>query len=143
MNNGLPLQNALLAAASAINASGGVAFYLDMRAGPTDGCGGHPGIAGTAAMYKAAVPQIATAMSWTWDLTLGFIAEGNDIIPPIANLSLGLAQSKCLETPGCAAITFSDTSPNPKQISLTYFKNISGTTFGTNWYTYTNLAIPK
>ena len=141
MNNGLPLQNALLAAATAINASGGVAFYLDMRAGPTDGCGGHPGVQGHQAMFKAAVPIISSSMNWQFDLVPGFIAEGNDVIAPIANLSLSNAQNKCLNTPGCAAITFSAESANPQLISLTYFKNVTGTQPGTSWFSYVNLGV--
>ena len=65
MNNGLQLQNALLAAATAINNTGGSAFYLDLRVGPTDGCGGHPGTLGHAAMFAAAKPVIGSVMGWT------------------------------------------------------------------------------
>jgi hypothetical protein len=64
MNNGPELQNALLAAATAINNTGGSAFYLDLRAGPKDGCGGHPGTLGHAAMFNASKPVISSVMSW-------------------------------------------------------------------------------
>ena len=66
MDNGQPLYNALMVAATAINASGGNAHYLDMRAGPTDGCGGHPGTLGHAAMAAAAKPVISQVMGWSY-----------------------------------------------------------------------------
>lgn len=65
MNNGERLHDNLLAVGRAINASGGAAFYVDMRVGPTDGCNGHPGILGNAAMAAAAQPVIASVMGWT------------------------------------------------------------------------------
>lgn len=64
MNNGAPLHDALIAAATAFNASGGRAFYVDMRVSPVDGCGGHPGTLGHAAMAAAAFPVIGSAMGW-------------------------------------------------------------------------------
>lgn len=65
MNDSPKLFNALMAAATAINASGGNAHYLDMRVQPVDGCGGHPGTLGHAAMAAAAEPVIAQVMGWT------------------------------------------------------------------------------
>ena len=64
MNNGENLRSALLAAASAINNTGGSAHYLDLRVGTTEGCGGHPGTVGHAAMFAAAQPVIQSVMGW-------------------------------------------------------------------------------
>ena len=40
------LQNLLFTVISEVNAAGGNAHYLDLRVGPVDGCGGHPGVEG-------------------------------------------------------------------------------------------------
>ena len=48
----------------AINAAGGNATYLDLKGPVDDGCGGHPGQAGHAAMAAMAIPQIERAMGW-------------------------------------------------------------------------------
>jgi len=64
MDRGPALANALAAAVAAINSAGGNATYLDLNVGPNDGCGGHPGAAGHAAMAAAAVPAIARVMGW-------------------------------------------------------------------------------
>lgn len=67
-----PFENLKLGAAlnvsiAAINAAGGNAVYLDIIT-PTsaahDGCGGHPGLRGHAAMADRAIPQIASKMGW-------------------------------------------------------------------------------
>lgn len=64
INNGAPLHDALIAAATNFNASGGRAFYVDMRVPPIDGCSGHPSTLGHAAMAAAAYPVIGSAMGW-------------------------------------------------------------------------------
>ena len=97
MNNGAPLHDALQVAAAAINAAGGNATYLDMRAGPTDGCGNHPGVLGHAAMAKAAKPVIAAVMGWSWSYAAGFVPAGSDAAPPATNISLAAAQAGCRE----------------------------------------------
>ena len=101
MNNGKPLHDAIQVAVAGINARGGAATYLDLRAGPTDGCGNHPGVLGHAAMYRASLATIAAATGWVWDYSAGFIAAGNDVVPPLTNVSLADAQSQCLSLPSC------------------------------------------
>jgi lysophospholipase L1-like esterase len=64
MNRAPALQAALAAAIAGINGAGGNATFLDLRVGPNDGCGGHPGVAGHAAMAAAAAPVIARVMGW-------------------------------------------------------------------------------
>lgn len=58
------LGKALNASIVGINAAGGNAIYLDLRGPVIDGCGGHPGTRGHAAMANLAIPQIAKAMQW-------------------------------------------------------------------------------
>ena len=140
MNNGAPLHDALQVAASAINAAGGSATYLDMRAGPTDGCGGHPGVLGHAAMAAAAKPTIAAVMGWAWTYLAGFVPAGNDVAPPDSNVTLATAQARCLSLPACVAITFADASPDPANIDLVYYKNVSGVSPEAGWNSYVSLA---
>ena len=142
MNNGAPLHDALQAAAAAINAAGGNAVYLDMRAGPTDGCGNHPGVLGHAAMAAAAKPVIAQAMGWTWTYAAGFVPAGSDAAPPATNVSLADAQVACLAIPTCAAITFAGAVPDPAPalIPLVYYKNSSGVVAAAGWQSYVALA---
>jgi len=65
MNNGNDLHDALQAAATAINAAGGNAVYVDMRVpNGTEGCVGHPGKFGHAQMAAMAEPIIASTMGW-------------------------------------------------------------------------------
>ena len=40
------------------------AIDLDLRGPPTDGCGGHPGVAGHAGRAALAIPAIGAAMGW-------------------------------------------------------------------------------
>ena len=142
MNNGEPLHDALLAAAAAINAAGGNATYLDIRFGPTDGCGGHPGVLGHAAMAKAAKPVIAQVMGWSWSYAAGFIPAGSDAAPPATNISLAAAQAGCLALPSCVAITFAGAAPDPAPalIPLVYYKNVSGVAPAEGWQSYLALA---
>ena len=140
MNNGLPLQSALQAAAAAIIAAGGNATYLDMRAGPTDGCGNHPGVLGHAAMAAAAKPVIAAVMSWQWSYAAGFVPAGNDAAPPDVNVTLPAAQARCLALPSCVAVTFAAASPNPPVIPLAYYKNVSGVAPSDGWNSYVAIA---
>ena len=55
---------ATTAAVASARAAGLSVFAIDMSAAPTDGCAGHPGVAGHAAMARAAQPVIAQAMGW-------------------------------------------------------------------------------
>ena len=46
---------------------GGNAVFLDLRTGAADshdGCGGHPGQRGHAAMAAKGIPQIGSKMGW-------------------------------------------------------------------------------
>jgi lysophospholipase L1-like esterase len=142
INNGTPLQNALQVAAAAINAAGGNATYLDLRVGPIDGCGGHPGVLGHAAMANAAKPTIAATMGWAWTYAAGYIPTGDDAAPPAANLTLAAAKAGCLALPACVAITFAGVTPDPAPavIPLIYFKTVSGVAPDDGWQSYVSLA---
>lgn len=59
------LHDTLQLIASDITTAGGNASFLDMRGPVFDGCGGHPGVGGHAAMAQLAIPQIARVMGWT------------------------------------------------------------------------------
>lgn len=58
------LHSLLFTVISEINAAGGNAHYLDLRVGPVDGCGGHPGVEGNQAMFENAKSQIQAVMGW-------------------------------------------------------------------------------
>ena len=64
MNCAEELRIALSESILAINAAGGNAIYLNLCGPPNDGCGGHPGQQGHAAMAAMAIPAIAKEMGW-------------------------------------------------------------------------------
>lgn len=56
---------AVRAAVAAVNAAGGAATYLDLgHESPADGCFGHPGPRGHAAMAALAAPVLANVLGW-------------------------------------------------------------------------------
>ena len=141
MNNGEPLHDALAVAAAAINAAGGNATYLDLRVGPTDGCGNHPGTLGHAAMFEASKATIASVMGWRWTLVPGFVPDGNDCMPPQHGITLGAAQSLCAATPDCRALTFaSNVSAPTGNIDTVYLKNVSGVSGADGWFSYVDMS---
>jgi len=141
MNDGAPLHDALQVAAAAVNAAGGNAHYLDLRTGPTDGCGNHPGVLGHAAMFAASKATIASVMGWSWRYGAGFLAAGNDAAPPLTSTTLADAEAACLGLDACVGVTFAGDDPSPAgPIPLVYLKNASGLSPAAGWQTYLALA---
>jgi hypothetical protein len=141
MNNGAALFGALQVVVAAVNAAGGNAHYLDLRAGPTDGCGGHPGVLGHAAMFAASKASIANATGWSWRYGAGFIEAGNDAAPPMTNTTLADAEAACLGIATCVGVTFAGNVPIPAgAIPLVYLKNVSGVSPAVGWQSYLALA---
>jgi len=64
MNCSPKLKESLDMVISRLTARGNVAVYLDVCGPPNDGCGGHPGVLGHAAMFEKAKPQISAVMKW-------------------------------------------------------------------------------
>ena len=55
---------AVKAGVAAFVAAGGNGHFLDLGLAPADGCFGHPGAAGHAAMAALATPAIAAVLGW-------------------------------------------------------------------------------